>query len=309
MPREQPAWLVEPLLSPGALMNIYGAPKAGKSRLGLGLAIAISTGEEKWLDKYVIHTPGPVLWLEADNSPPEWLQVLRDVAQEGHDISNIHFADRDWIPYPFDLLDEDAGHDEVLHDMIQAHVEAGWPPPVLIVIDTIREAHSGDENDSTAMRNVITRLQAVTYPAALLLISHSRKGGGLQAINGEGDDHDGRVMEENRGSNYLVGKMQTVVRVTTNRQRTHGFFTAEGRSIGQERFRMRQSSPSYLWHPDADPAHELAKTLAESNPDWSERRIARELAQIMKLEEEKARSIVRRTLKAGRTATTSGHMS
>jgi RecA-family ATPase len=301
LPRETAPWIVEPLLSPGALLNIYGSPKAGKSRLALGLAIAISTGQDKWLDKYPIHQAGPVLWIEIDNSPAEWVQVLKDVRNEGYDLSNISFTDRDHCPYPFDLLDPEMDHDKVLGGMIEEFRQRRGCDPVLIVVDTIREAHSGDEDKSTTLRNVITKLQGVCGNAAILLISHSRKGGGLQATAG-GNDNDeesgaDRVMDGNRGSNYLVGKMQTVVRVTTTRGRTHGYLTAEGRSIGQERFRMKQKAPSYLWHPDHDPAIELAYEMKQANPDWSERRLSKELAQIMKVTEEKARHIVRRSMK------------
>lgn len=299
MPREEEAWIVEPLWSPGALMNIYGAPKAGKSRLALGLAIAIANGEEKWLDRFPLHMAGPCLWLELDNSPAEWVQVLKDVREEGHDLSNISFTDRKHAPYPFDLLNEEADHASILEGMIKRFQDRKGCNPVAIFLDTIREAHSGDEDKSTVLRNVITNLQAVTGESGLCPISHSRKGGGLQA-HAE-DEDNARVMDENRGSNYLTGKMQTVVRVTTNRQRTHGYFTAEGRSIGQERLRMRQVAPSYLWVPDEDPSIELVKELRESNPEWSVRRIAKELAQIMNITEEKARSIVRRTPQATRS--------
>jgi RecA-family ATPase len=301
MPREAEAWIVEPLLSPGALMNIYGAPKAGKSRLAMGLAIAISNGEEKWLDRFPIHMAGPVLWLEIDNSPAEWVQVLKDIRGEGYDLSNIGFADRKLVPYPFDLLNEEVNHAEILGNMVDSFAQRRGCLPVMTVIDTIREAHSGDEDKSTVLRNVITSLQAVMGEAALLPVSHSRKGGGLAAMGNSDEDNSGRVMDEQRGSNYLVGKMQTVVRVTTNNARTHGYFTAEGRSIGQERFRMKQKAPSYLWYPDADPATELARELAESNPDWSDRALARELAQIMKIPEETARSVIRRSLKKTRS--------
>lgn len=296
MPRAQQPWIIDRLLSPGALMNIYGQPKAGKSLLTLRLAIAVSTGEEMWLDKYAIHQHGPVLWVEADNSAYEWWNVTKLVKAEGYDLSNIHFADREHIPYPFDLLDEEADHAGILKAMIADFEEEGWGPPVLVVIDTIREVHSGDEDKSFIMRNVLTSLQAATYPAALILVSHSRKGGGLQAMNAS-EESEGDVMNENRGSNALVAKMQTVVRVTTNRQRTHGYFTAEGRSIGHERFRMKQLAPSYLWHPDDDPVVELAKTLLDSNPEWSERQVAREVASVMKLDVEKARSMVRRAFR------------
>jgi RecA-family ATPase len=302
MPRKQEPWIIEPLLSPGALLNIYGQPKAGKSLLTMGLAIAVSSGKELWLDKFPIRQHGPVLWLEADNSAYEWWNVIKLIAAEDNDISNIHFADREHIPYPFDLLDEEADHAGILQAMIEDFINEGWGQPVMVVIDTIREVHSGDEDKSFVTRNVLTALQAATYPAALVLVSHSRKGGGLQAMNGT-EDSEGDVMNENRGSNAFVAKMQSVIRVTTNRQRTHGYFTAEGRSIGHERFRIKQEPPAYLWKPDADPAQELVITLRESNPEWSERAIAKEVAQILKLKEETARSIVRKTLKSNRQRT------
>jgi hypothetical protein len=295
MERNDESWLVEPLLSPGALANIYGATKTGKSRLALQLAIAMSTDEAKWLDRFRIHTHGPVLWLECDNSPAEWVQVLRDVRAEGYDLSNIHFTDRDWAPYPMDLLDEEADHAGILEDMIERFVRNWGVAPIMVVIDTIREVHSGDEDKSTIMRNVITKLQKVTYPAALLLISHSRKGAGFPQTRDEGVEgveNSGSTADEQRGSNYLVGKMQTVIRVT--RGKHNSWFTAIGRSIGTERFKMKQVPPSYLWYPDTDATQAVVKELAKKNPTWSDRRVAREVAQLLKIDGEKARNIVRK---------------
>lgn len=297
-PRPAKEWIVEPLLSPGALINIYGAPKAGKSRLGLSLAMAISSGQEYWLDRFKIHTHGPVLWLEVDNSPLEWVNVLKAVAfgeGKAEELANVHFADRDNVPYPFDLLDEEGQHDVILAGMIEQFVAAVGERPVLIIIDTIRECHSGDENDSTALRNVITKIQAAcgSY-TAIGLISHSRKDGGLQAMISIDDDQGDTLMDDNRGSNYLVGKMQTIIRVTCNQSKGYGYFTSRGREIGVIRFKMRQKPPAYLWYADSDPAGELVRDLRRANPDWSDRRIAKEVAEQMKMTEEAARSLTRR---------------
>ena len=283
LPRVAQPWIIEPLLSPGALLNIYGQPKAGKSRAALGLAMAVANGEPYWF-KFPVRTHGPVLWLEVDNSPAEWAEVTQTVEYgAGCDLSRVGFADRELAPYPFDLLDQEAAHDQLLKGMIERFREEWATDPVMIVIDTIREVHSGEEDSSTIMRNVITKLQAVTYPAALVLISHSRKGGGLQALQQHGGtddaDHEGDIMKEGRGSNYLAGKMQSVVRITTNRERTHGYFTAEGRSIGHERFRIVQKAPAYLWFEDLDPAVEMAQQMLATNPEASERAHAKVLMQ------------------------------
>jgi RecA-family ATPase len=298
-PQNAVAWLVEPLLSPGALLNIYGAPKAGKSRLALGLAIALSTGEPYWLEKFKLHEHGRILWLEMDNSPAEWVQVVKDAESEGWDLSNIHFADKNLAPWPMDMLNEEERHDLILREMVDRFLDVYGEMPILIVIDTIREIHSGDEDKSTIMRNVITRLQAAVHPIAILLVSHSRKGAGIssnrgESLGGDEDGGDGRVMDENRGSNYLTGKMQSVIRVTTNRTRTHGWFTAEGRSIGQERFKMVQKAPSYLWHATSDPVAECIQEVQKLHPEWSGRQVAADVAAQLSINPDAVRSALRR---------------
>lgn len=306
-PRPDLPWVIEPIVSPGAKFVIYGQPKAGKSLLMLGLAIAATGGQEThWMNRFPIHEPGrPWLWLEADNSPSEWVNVLKGVVAEGHDVSNIFFADRDMIPYPFDLLDPEGNHGDVLWDMVMKFTKSYGAPPACVVIDTMRAIHSGDEDKSSVIAEVLKQLTAAVKDvnAALGIIAHSRKGGGLQAMKGEAetqesfDNDTSDVMSENRGSNAFVADMQTVIRVTANHQKGYGWFTAQGRNMGRSRIRMTQKPPSYLWHAEADPAMELILSLNSEQPDLSQRQIAKEVAQIMKLPEEKVRHMVRRALK------------
>lgn len=293
-------YIVEPLLSPGAVMNIFGQPKAGKSLLMMGLALAVANGEEKWMGEFSILKPGPVLWVEADNAPVEWQNVITAIANEGHDISNIHFADRRHLPYPFDVMDDDQGHDEILRVMIERFVDEWGEPPALIVGDTMREIYSGDENSSEVIRTVITKLSAACDPYALVLVSHASKYGSMAAMTKSGpageDEEDGDIMRGNRGNSAFAAKMQTLIRVTQTRDLSHGFLTLQGRQIGRKRIKVRQKPPCYLWEKFDDPVVEFIKELREQNADWSVRQIAKEVARIMKLPEEKARSIVRRTL-------------
>lgn len=305
-PAKVEPYVVEPLVSPGAFMNIYGHSKAGKSLLAMGLAIDLSSpdGPDMWMERYPLRRRGPALWVEADNSAAEWQNVVRLIHNAGYDISNIFFADQDRIPYPFDLLSPERREILWLADQFKRVQDRWGVDPVMAFLDTIREIHSGDEDKSNVMRNVLTAIQEARHladsEAANTIISHSRKGGGLhpghQKVSQE--ESEGDVISENRGSSAFAARMQGVIRVTTNRQRTHGFFTAGGRNIGYDRFRMKQTAPAYLWSVDVDPGVELVKDLRENNPEWSVRQIAREVANVLKMSEERARSLTRRVLES-----------
>ena len=308
-PQKVEPFVIAPLVSPGAFMNIYGHSKAGKSLLALGLAIDVSSpdGPDLWMEKYPIERRGPALWLEADNSATEWQNVVRLVHNEGFDISNIHFADQNMMPYPFDLLNPERREIMWLADQYKRIQDRWGYDAVISFFDTVREIHSGDEDKSNVMRNVLTAMQEARHIAnsesANTLISHSRKGGGVdQGHRGNNkmsqEDAEGDVVSENRGSSAFAARMQGIIRVTTNRQRTHGFFTAGGRNIGYHRFRMKQTAPTYLWSVDVDPGVELVKELRETNPEWGVRQIAREVAQTLKWTDERARSLTRRVLES-----------
>ena len=60
LPSAAAPWVVDPILPSGGLLNLYGAPKTGKSFGVIQLAHAISSGEKEWMG-YPIRQHGPVM--------------------------------------------------------------------------------------------------------------------------------------------------------------------------------------------------------------------------------------------------------
>jgi hypothetical protein len=147
-----------------------------------------------------------------------------------------------------------------------------------VIIDTLREAHSGEEDSSTTSRNVIANLVAATQPAALIIISHSRK---------PNPDGDRDLLADHRGSSYIVGRMDAIIRLTKTRM----FYT--GRSIEAGDVKLEREDNG-LWAPkqdDVGPA--IEKVLADTSLTTL-RAKARILAPIIGSSEEAAMSRLRR---------------
>lgn len=191
----------------------------------LGMALAIANNTPEWLG-FSVQTHGPVAYLQIDTPRGEWASRLNAFREQGEDFSNIYFADMLMTPsYPFNILDSDqATWFKTALDVIK---------PVVVFIDTLREAHGLDENDSTAMRNVVTQIVSAARPAAIVLISHSRKDTMFTATGG--DD----LMNDARGSSYVAGRMDTVIKFTTDTKKTSGMLY-KGRSVGHGHLALTQ---------------------------------------------------------------------
>lgn len=234
LPRDPQPWIIKDLIPVSGLTNIFGKPKAGKSYAALGMAHAISTGAPSWLE-FPILTKGPVAYLQIDTPRGEWAGRITRLAEHGYDMSGVYFCDMLMTPsYPFDILHADQ------QKWLKSAIDELQPGTVFI--DTLREAHGSDENDSTAMRNVITQLVAACRPAAVVLVSHSRKDTMFTSTGG--DD----LMNDARGSSYIAGRMDTVIKITA----TGMLF--KGRSVGQGRVDIRQDPESLLLVLDGEAA-------------------------------------------------------
>lgn len=181
-------------------MNLYGKPKTGKSFASMGMGLAIANGEKEW-NGFSVETQGRVAFLQIDTPEGEMFDRLQNVKNAGYDVSNIYLADLTIAPYPFNILLPQ--HKAWLRQQMREI------DPVLVFIDTLREAHEGDENNSQDMKKVINALVDVCHPAAIGLISHSRKDNAQSSMQAESD-----IMDEGRGSGYLPGRMDTVFRFT-----------------------------------------------------------------------------------------------
>lgn len=203
LPSTPETWLIKPLLPSSGAMLLYGDPKVGKSFAALQMCEAIMTGSE------FLGFPcrkGKVVYVQLDTPRNVWQARISDLAAVAAITTLPHFTDRELLnTWPFDILNPE--HLIMLREELQAIT------PDLVVIDTLRESHSADENDSTEMQAAVSALVAATQPAAIALISHSRK---------PSQEGGFSLMNDNRGSSYVVGRMDAVMRFTPKTVRVSG---------------------------------------------------------------------------------------
>src|SRR3990167_6601963 len=269
LPRAPETWLVEPLVPTGGSCLVYGDAKVGKSFAAIQLALAIEQGSD-WLG-FPVRAAGKVVYVQLDTPRSLWATRLASIRVSHPEVDQLMCADRETLDtFPFDILNP--SHSDLLTVALREI------NPVAVVIDTIRESHSGDENDSTTMRNVVSSLVAATQPAALIVVAHSRKNVGDQTAD---------LIADNRGSNYIVGRMDSII--SFNRRTAH--YT--GRAIEEGTIRIHREDNG-LWTPDEDKIdHHIDYILSDSSlPTMREK--AQELAIRVGKTEEAARSILRR---------------
>lgn len=260
-------WLIEGLLPPSGSMVLYGPEKTGKSFAAIQLALAITGETNEWLGFQTVKH-GKVVYIQLDTSPPLWQDRFTKLGIKGTDL---HHADLLTLGLPyFDIMNPD--HAKIL----RADLENLQPTAVFI--DTVRESHLMNENDSTEMKNVVTALLTITYPATLILITHARK---------PNESNFGSLTSEIRGSTYLAGKMDAVVKLS----RTNLRYT--GRAIEQGKRKIHRMKNG-LWEVVNDPTEDaVAQVLADVNLT-TDRARAKALADLTNIKEERARSILRR---------------
>lgn len=258
LPRASEAWIIKDVLPVGGSLNIYGAPKCGKSIASLQMASAIATeGIGDWLG-FPVRSHGPVAYLQVDTPRSIWALDLDNLVREGCRFDNVYFADRETAPYPFDILG-DGGR--ALYD----HLRAFPTPPLAIFIDTLREIHDNEENDASAMKTVVAALQVACAPSAMVLISHSRKD---QPFSG--DD----LMGDQRGSSYLPGRMDGVLKLTKKS------LIFQSRTHPESRVGIRSDPDRHGMITLADQFLSDAISIRRSDPSASVLALARELQSV-----------------------------
>lgn len=259
LPRDPIPWIVKGLIPVGGMVNLYGKPKTGKSFAALGLAQAIGGGHPFWLiDKFEVCKPGRVVYLQIDTPRGQWAERMEKIKKDTTGFPGVWFADTLLAPYPFNILIPE--HQAWLERRLKAI------SPVMVVIDTLREVHNGDENDSTNMKNVVSAMVKACTPAAILLVSHSRKANGM--------DED--LMNDARGSGYIAGRMDTVVKLTEK----HLMY--KGRAMGDGKVKVVQhphTGAIQLDVTDGDQVVIMAKLLTRAHPKESALAVAKRLVE------------------------------
>lgn len=156
-------WAVDGLLSEGATI-LAGAPKAGKSFLALGLAIAIASGGRA-LGSVPVEQ-GDVLYLALEDGARRMQHRLRDMSKVGKMPERLTFA------YESPRLDD--GGLGAMEDWLQTHPEAR-----LIVVDTLKRVRPRERSmrfydgdyDAVAPLNDL----ALKYGVAIVIVHHTNK--------------------------------------------------------------------------------------------------------------------------------------
>lgn len=265
LPADANPWILKDLITQGAYVNLYGKPKAKKSSAALGIAIAVSSGEEEWLG-FEVCKHGPVMILQVDTPRNDWRARIIKARNAGHNVAQIAIADKLSAPYPFNILDEEhrAWFKRTLNII----------KPVLVFVDTLREIHQNDENDSGQMKQVFDAFESVKMPGTddrpdptIVFISHARK---------EGQFHSEDVLSDNRGSSYIPGKCDTIIKMTEKQM------FAKGRSISDETKRKwvyDEASALIFESAEASTIRVLSKRVIADGikEGWSFERAAKEL--------------------------------
>ena len=247
VPRGDQPWLLESLLPVGGKMLIYSQPKLGKSSIAIQLAHALSGGAPDWMG-FQVRTTGKVFYLQLDTPPSTWAERFKKLAAHGITLNdNIILADSATFGqyhFPFDILQP--SHMEFLATVVKPF------RPAVVIIDTLRKAHSGEENSSTAMAGVLNNFQQAIEPAALVLISHDKK----PSPDGEKD-----ILYDHRGSGGVVGEMDAIVRLTKTR------LWYAGRDIEQDSIRItkQEYDDVLLWMPDPNEFGKVIETVMEDS--------------------------------------------
>lgn len=285
LPRAPQTWLVENMLPTGGNMLLYGDPKVGKSYAALQLAVCLATGTD-WLGFSIPH-PHNVVYIQLDTPRTLWADRMDKLVEAGIPVDLVYQADRETLDaHPFDIL-EPKHFAKLVGDLSQLSTKSDegqevYVEPGAVIIDTLREAHSGDENDSTEMQEVIAHLEAAVKPAALILISHSRKSNPEIGMS---------LMNDNRGSNYIVGRMDAICRFS------HKTMRVTSRSLEEHSIDIERRDDGTWELPGPDPLQVEASRLLQAG-GTSVREMSRTLHTLFPSRSESAcRAILRRLQK------------
>lgn len=265
-PRNPYTWIVEDILPTSGLLNIYGKPKTHKSMFALQLAEAISNPEIAEVLGFPVHQHGKVAYLQLDTPRGIWCDRIVKFFPL---TDNVLMADTETpgIPYPFNILGSGYGW---LKEAVAAAA------PLVVIIDTLREAFVGDENVSDHMQLVVSSFVSACRPSAIIFLSHARKNTPEGAHN---------LMDENRGSNYVSGRMDAVMALTEEKA------MYQSRVAGLERFDITRTPLLHL----KDPISAYAKRLVAVTPQLEMTQMVSRMRQrFPHLDPEAARSQLRR---------------
>lgn len=178
------AWLIDSVWATAAVGIIGGAPKCGKSWLGLDMAVSVASGSA-CLDRFQVRDKGPALVFLAEDA----LCTVRSRIDALCDHRNIDIGTLDLSVITAPALRLDLAADQNRLRGTLADLQ-----PRLLVLDPLVRLHRLDENsasDISKLLGFVRELQR-TYDCAIVLVHHASKKHRAQpgqALRGSSDLH------------------------------------------------------------------------------------------------------------------------
>lgn len=206
---EAPRWMIEGIWTDGAHGIIGGEPKTLKTTLALAMGIAVASGKP-FLGTFEVHSPGPVLMVQEENSPQNIQDTMHRIAASygliskeeiifspspegsiGSTVASVNFPH----DIPFHLWNNQ-GFNFTQDEYREGLVE--WIEvlrPRMLILDPMVEMFGNTNLDHNhEVRPFLTWLRKLRfkYNMAIVLVHHMRKMGaerGGQQLQGSGSFH------------------------------------------------------------------------------------------------------------------------
>jgi hypothetical protein len=178
-PVSAPRWLVEDIWTAESHGIIGGEPKTSKSTLALALGLAVASGRP-FLGRFPVHTTGPVLVVQEENSDWVMQDRLARIAAS-YEIDPAWDLDLWLVNHRGISLGDENDRESLVADIERIR-------PVLLVLDPLYlMLGSADENRAHEIRPVLQWLLQLRYEykLAVAVIHHFRK----QPSDGKGVVH------------------------------------------------------------------------------------------------------------------------
>ena len=166
-------WLVKGMVEAKTVTMLAGAPKTAKSWFALEMALSVSTGTNMFDDPLLMGPADarPVLSFLLEDSPHSINSRIRAMAQ----AKQVH------DPVDLDMYFRFGGGLNLAENscalQLAEDIKHNLPPLGLITFDPFRNLHTGDENDSGAITQIMDNLRRIRdiTGAAILVVHHTRK--------------------------------------------------------------------------------------------------------------------------------------
>jgi len=174
-------WLVPEMVPYRQVTLLYGDGGTGKSLLALQLAAAVATGGD-WAGRPLARQ-GVALFLSAEDEAAELHARLDDICRaEGLDfaeLTDLRIVSR--VGGDSVLASPDQGKGTLIRSALYKRLDREMKEhrPALLVLDTLADLHSANENDRQQVRQFVgfIRRLALRHDCAVVVLAHPSKAG------------------------------------------------------------------------------------------------------------------------------------